>query len=461
MSRNLTFSTATLMLLLAGLTGCSFVTPFERPSVDVPAAWSVAPKAAAAPASVAVDWWRRFGSPELDRLVAEALVANQDLAAALARIEQARAGTRVAGASLLPGVEGSASASRSRSASKNRSHTANSDKLALTASYEADLWGRNAAARQSAEAALTASIFDKAALALVVQAEVASTYFEAVAFRRRLAIARDNLDLARQVLRMVEIQLQQGAATALDLARQRAAVASFEAQLPLLEQQLQSAQTALAVLLGRVPGSMEVEVASFEALTLPAITVGQPSDLLERRPDIRSVEADLLAANADIGAARAAFYPSVTLSASAAFDGLATGGTSTVTSVAAGLVAPIFSGGRLEGGLDRVEARQRELAASYRQTVLTAFKEVQDTLETVEASAARSGSLAIAADEAREALRLARISYGAGAADFLTVLDAQRTLLDSEDSLVQAELDRYATAADLFKALGGGWDVGI
>src|SRR5262249_15455492 len=182
----------------------------------------------------------------------------------------------------------------------------------------------------------------------VVQSEVASTYFDAVALKQRIAIASANLDAANQVLKLVQMQMNQGAATALDLAQQRTAVATFESQIPVLEQQLEADLTSLAILAGRAPGKTIVDIAKLDALTLPAIAAGQPSDLLERRPDIAEAEANLLAANANIGVARAEFFPSLTLSPQLAISGLASSGTATAASIAAGLVAPIFEGGQLE-----------------------------------------------------------------------------------------------------------------
>jgi NodT family efflux transporter outer membrane factor (OMF) lipoprotein len=449
--------TAVLLTVAYALAGCSLVPDYERPSTPAQPAWSTPAAASVAAVPVSADWWQHFASPELDALMAEALAANQDLAAAIARIDQARANTRIAGAPLLPSVEASGSTSGTRSRTNQHTHGSSSGEALLTASYEIDLWGKNASGLESSKHTLTATAFDGDALALVIQSEVASTYFDAVSLRQRLAIARENLAAAQQVLKLVQIQMAQGAATALDLAQQRTAVATFEAQIPTLEQQLAADQTSLAILLGRAPGGTTVERDKLDALTLPAIAAGQPADLLERRPDIAEAEASLKAANADIGVARAAFYPSLTLSASAAISGLATSGASTAASIAAGLIAPIFEGGALEGQLDLTKARKQELVASYRQTVLTSFKEVEDALSTVETSAARVRSLQTAADQAREAFRLAQLSYGAGASDFLTVLDAQRTLLDNEDSLVQAERDRFTAAASLFKALGGGW----
>lgn len=447
-----------LAIALAGVTaGCSLVPDYQRPSVPVPDAWTAAGSATVAAAPISPVWWQQFGSAELDSLMTEALVANQDLAAAMARIDQARGSRRIAGASMLPFVDASGSGSRQHSENDSDWRTTTSYDGVLTASYEIDLWGKNAAGLQSAEAALASSVFDKDALTLVLQADVASTYFLAVALKERLTIARENLDAARQILQLVDVRFQQGAASALEVAQQRAAVASFEAQVPQLAQQLAAAETSLDILLGRAAGQTDFRAESLNLLALPEIAAGQPSILLERRPDIRKSEADLLAANADIGAARAAFYPSITLSASAGLEGMATGGASALASVVAGLVQPIFTGGTLEGELERTKARRAELVANYRQTVLTAFKEVQDALTTVETSAARAASLSTAADESRNAFRLAQVAYAAGASDFLTVLDAQRTQLSNEDSLVQAELDRYTTAAGLFKALGGGW----
>ena len=450
-------SLALLLVFACGLAGCSLVPGYDRPSVPTQAEWGTSPSAVNTAVPVTADWWQRFASPELDKLMAEALAANQDLAAAIARIDQARANTRISGAPLLPSIDAAGSVAGTRTRTSRQTRNSSSGQALLTASYEVDLWGKNAAGLEAAQHALNATTFDKDALALVVQSEVASTYFDAVALRQRLAIARENLAAARQVLKLVQIQMAQGAATALDLAQQRTAVATFEAQIPTLEQQLEADQSSLAILLGRAPGNTNVEMAKLDALILPAIAAGQPADLLGRRPDIAEAEANLKAANADIGVARAAFYPSLTLSASAAISGLATSGASTAASLAAGLVAPIFEGGQLEGQLDLTKGRKQELVATYRQTVLTSFKEVEDALSTVETSAAHEKSLQTAADQAREAFRLAQLSYSAGASDFLTVLDAQRTLLDNEDSLAQAQSDRLTAAAGLFKALGGGW----
>jgi NodT family efflux transporter outer membrane factor (OMF) lipoprotein len=450
------FSAALFALLLAG---CSMVPEYERPATPTPKAWPAEAVVRASAEPVTAEWWRRFGSSELDGLIAEAMAANQDLAAAMARIDQARANARVAGAPLLPTLDGSGSVNRSYDDLERSRDSSNRYNGLLTANYELDLWGKNAAGLQSAEAAVTSSVFDKDTVLLVLQTDVATTYFQILALQDRMKIARDNLAAAQELLRLISVQFEQGAASALDVARQRNTVASFEAQIPQLEQSVVAAQTSLAILLGRAPGGRIASANTLGSLKLPAIAPGQPSTLLERRPDIGRAEADLLSADADIGAARAAFYPSITLSISTGIEGVASGGASALASLVAGLVQPIFTAGRLEGELEGTKARRVELAANYRQTVLTAFKETIDALSGVNTSEAREALLRTAAESAEEAYRLADLNYRSGATDFLTVLDAQRTLLSSQDSLVQATLDRYTTAANLYKALGGGWSL--
>jgi NodT family efflux transporter outer membrane factor (OMF) lipoprotein len=452
------------------LSACSLVPGYETPEVAMSAAWE-APTAAAgsvtatpvaATGTVAeAGWWSRFGSGELDRLMAEALAANQDLAAALSRIEQARAALRIAGATLVPTFDASGSLSQEVGRHNGRNDESTGYGGQLLASYEIDLWGRNQAGVEAAVEQLASSAYDREALALVVQGDVASTYAGALAFKDRLAIARSNLELARQLLTLIEAQYAEGRTSALEVAQQRLTVSTQEAAIPTLEQQLRASENALAILLGRPPEGFRIEAASLTALALPQVAAGQPTDLLTRRPDIQKAEADLRAANADIGAARAAFFPTIDLTVEAAFTGLLSAGSpTTAATLASGLVAPIFSGGQLEGQLESTKARFAELVATYRQAVLVSLQEAEDALVAVDASGRRTGFLDEAVVQARDAFRLSQLRYVAGAVDFISVIDAQRSQLSAEDSLVQARLDRYNAAVDLFKALGGSWDAG-
>lgn len=442
---------ATLVLPLL-LAGCSLTPDYQRPEVPTPESWQT--RTAAAAPTVDAQWWQRFASPELDRLMEAAMTANQDVAAALARLEQARAAARIARAGELPTVDAGATVSRS-GGSDRRSRS--DGEAGLSVAYEADLWGARDADIEAARARFAASAFDLDAVRLVLQSELAAQYFQALALRDRLAIANENLRASRRLLELVQLRFDNGAASALELAQQRTSVFNQEAGIPNLEQQLQQTVNAIAVLLGRPPQGMTLAGASLAELALPEVDPGQPAALLERRPDVRRVEAQLVAANADIGAARAALYPSLRLSASGTVTGLLDGGSSTVGSLAASLAQSIFDGGRRRAQIEQSEARRTELAASYVRTVLEGFREVEDSLVAVRANEARAASLAQAAEQADEALRLATIRYEEGAEDLLTLLDSQRSRLSSQDALVQARLGRYTATTQLFKALGGGW----
>jgi len=452
---------------LVALSACSFVPEFETPKIAMPAAWEAAPPvtSVAAVSDDAADtvhtyvaWWSRFGSEELNSLMREALGANQDIAAALQRIEQARAAARIAGAGLLPRVDAGGNVSHDTQRRNGDWEADTSDRADIVASYELDLWGRNRANAEAAAANLAASAYDRDAIALVVQSELASAYITVLALKDRIAIAQNNLTLARELLQLIETQFEEGRSSGLEVAQQRLTVSTQEAAIPELERQLRAAETAIAVLLGRPPQGFRVAAPSLKVLALPAVAAGRPADLLTRRPDIRRAEADLRAANADIGAARATFFPTVDLSVSAAVSGLLTsGGATTAGSLAGSLVAPIFSGGALEGQLEQSRARHEELVAAYRRSVLTALKEAEDALVSIDANSRRSELLARAAEEARDAFRLSQLRYVAGAVDFISVIDAQRSQLSAEDSLVQAELARFDAVIDLYAALGGGW----
>ena len=259
------------------------------------------------------------------------------------------------------------------------------------------------------------------------------------------------------MLRLVQLRYDNGAANALELAQQKTTLLNIEASLPALRLSLEQTHHALAVLLGRAPGGFTVAATTLAGLLPPAIAADAPSSLLLRRPDIRAVESQLIAANADIGAARAALLPNLSLSASAGIDGLVTGGGSTLLSLAASLSQAIFNGGRLRSQVQLAEAQKRELAESYIQTVLLALQDVEDNLVAVGTNAQRAALLERSTEQARLTYQLARTRYDVGADDLLTLLDAQRTRLSSEDSLVQAGLARQTAAISLFMALGGGY----
>lgn len=448
-------------IILASLTAvllssCSMVPGYERPQTAVPAAWN---GSGTGSAQMAREWWQSFGDPELDKLMATALNQNLDIRAALHRVEQSRAALKISGSSLIPSVDATGGAGRSRTnPDTGRTITATSLRAGAGVSYELDLFGANRAAIEAADAGYVGSQFDRDAVSLVVMGDVASTYFNLLNARQRLTIADRNLKNAREVLKIVDARYQAGTVSALDLAQQESSLASAEAVRATTAQNVSISENALAVLLGQAPKSLTVQKDTLEKITIPAIDPGQPSSLLGRRPDILKAEADLVAANANIGAARAAFFPSVTLGLdwSLATSGLGDPAT-TALGLASALAAPIFQGGRLEGGVEQATARQAELAENYRKTVLVSLQEVENALTAEKTAARREELLARAMQKSRQAYNYARQQYDAGIIDFQALLDTQNTLLSAEDNHAQARNERLQAAVSLYLALGGGW----
>ncbi len=464
-----------VLIVLGALAACSLSPEYRRPAVPTPAAWSepvvnvapaLMPIAAVGSPSAWPDaaWWQGFRTPALSVLVEIARRNNADLEAALARIVQADAQVRVAGAGLWPVLDASVEAGRDWRNAGRGLNGSMSYGAALTANYQVDLFGGIRAGVDAARIAAELSRFDREAVALSVVSGVAVTYFQVLQFRNRLTVAERNLEIAESVLRLVETRVREGAASPLDLYQQRTAVAGQRAALPSLRTQERQAINALSTLLGEVPGIVALDDAWLLEIAPPSVAPGLPSELLNRRPDIRTAEARLQVANAQIGVARAAYFPTVELTGrdgyastvlSGLFDPLGT-----TYGLAAGIAQTVFDGGRRDGQVDVAKARQDELIAAYRQSVLVAFADVEDALTAAANAETREALQLDAVEQAREAYRLAEARYREGATDLLAVLDAQRSLYQAEDQVVQSRFERLQAAVDLFSALGGGWATG-
>jgi NodT family efflux transporter outer membrane factor (OMF) lipoprotein len=456
-----TLSRKTLCIAIAlALAGCATVSPTLQPNVTAPAKWNEGSAERSTPLST--EWWGAFESGELKALVDAALAGSPDLVIAAERVRQAEAQVQIAGASLFPSLSVGAGSSRRVTDSEGTpARRSDSSSLTFSASYELDLWGRNAAGVRAADASLRATAFDRDTARLTLIAGVATSYFEILSLRGRLAIARENLAIAERVQSLVEIRARNGAASQLDVERQRAQVLSQRAALLPLEQLERQTLAALAVLVGHVPEGFEVRAASLADLRIPAVNPGLPAELLVRRPDLAAAEAQVVAANGNVTAARAALLPSIELTGSAGLSSAALlsflSGPQSAVSLALSLLQPIFDGGRLRGQVAVSESRERELVESYRKAILSAFADVEQALVAVSRSAQREALQAQVQESARNALRLAEIRYREGADDLLAVLEAQRTLFQAQDQLASIRLDRLAGAVALYKALGGGW----
>jgi NodT family efflux transporter outer membrane factor (OMF) lipoprotein len=296
---------------------------------------------------------------------------------------------------------------------------------------------------------------------LTVVSGVATTYFQALGLQDRLQVARENLANAESVLKLVREQGRVGTTTDLNIAQQETVVAGLRAAIPPLQQQFSQALDALAILLNRSPNDMRLASQSLVPLPVPVVAPGLPSELLERRPDVREAEAQLIAANANIKVARAAFFPSITLTASGGFESFALSNflspASAIYTVAAALAQPIFEGGRLSGQLDYSKGRYEELLQNYRKAVISAFSNVEDALAATRRTAEQQESQQVAVTKARRAYEIAQLQYGVGSTDLLTVLNTENALFSANDLLAQIRIARMQALVSLFNALGGGW----
>ncbi|MCH8543160.1 MAG: efflux transporter outer membrane subunit [Alcanivorax sp.] len=446
---------ATALGAVLFVSGCG-TTPVQQVPSSPPEGWEYA-SPQARDAWPARDWWRAFGSAELDQLMVHAQAGNPDLGAAAARVLQAEAQARVAGASLLPNVDLGLDASRSGLVEQGGASGSYSSSLG--ASYELDFWGANRARRDGARAALQATAFDRETVAITLSAGVASAYLQVLSLQERLEIARLNLEIAEEILRVVEARVGSGAGTPLDLARQRAVVARQRASVQPLLQQERDARAALALLLGRVPQGFAVD-GNLADILIPEVMAGLPAELLVRRPDIRQQEARLLAADADIAVARAAFLPGVRLTGavgtrSDVFSELFSG--DLLYNIGASLTQPIFNAGRLRAQRDLSEARKLELLELYRGAIQRAFAEVDLSLSDIETLSEQAFQQEIELTQTRRAFTLAEARYREGADDLLTLLDAQQSLYQAEENNGLLRLAQMQAIVTLYRVLGGGW----
>lgn len=460
------------------LSGCALGPDFLRPGSSLPEQYRDAPTAspAANPAADATvsanpavnpDWWKLFSDPMLDELVAQALENNQDLQAAVARMEAAEAAAREARAEFFPAVDLSGSSSRNRSSGETvagqntgGSVTANDRRMALGINYELDLWGRIRRSNEAARAMALSSQFGRDALRISLSSQVANTYLSLLSLDAQLQTTRETLQSREQTLKIVRARLDAGTASALDLAQAESAVAAAQAQVNQLRRERGVGETQLALLTGK-PG-LKLVPGDFARLPMPPMPpVGLPSSLLEVRPDVRQAEEQLVAANARIGMARSAFFPTISLtgllgSESASLSNLFSSSAS-IWSYGAALAMPIFDGGRTGARVDQATAAQKEAVANYQKTLQTAFKEVSDALIRLKEYSEEEIALATQVDTAQRSLKLAQTRYEAGYSGFMEVLDSQRSLNSAQMLYLAGHKNSLSAAVDLFKALGGGW----
>lgn len=440
-----------IIVVSLGLTACSLAPHYQRPQLAMPVGWSEVAGVGTSDRPAAVPFWQELGNDELIDFTETALAQNLDLEAALHRIDQARAQVRIAGAPLYPSVDATGGASRSYQDPRNTSAA----RATGSVSYEVDLWGRNRSNQAAAVQRADAVAFDREALRLIISADTASFYAQALSLNERIRIAQSNLSNAEEVLRIIEARYEVGMVSGLEVSQQRVAVNSFRAAVASLEQQRSTTLHALALLLGQAPQALRPPQQTLASLKIPAVDLTPPATLLAARPDIERSEATLRAANADIGAARAAFFPSLNLGLDAAIAAGFGGPSTSAVSLASSLLAPIFTGGRLTGNLENVTARERELAAQYQKTVLVAFQEVEDALSAYKNANEQAAISVQTVTESENAYNIAKARFDAGAIDYLNLLEAQRSLYQAQDNQITVYQAQITAFVDLRRALGG------
>jgi len=463
MTRRLPFILVTL-----ALSGCMVGPDYERPAMPLPGAFA-GPSAVASPAaadSVPAQWWRLFADPVLDDLVATALANNTDIIQAVARIEEADANVRVVNSALFPQLNAGATGGRSAYSNKVAvpeppgALLQNNLLLELTASYEIDFWGKLRRASEAARAQDLSTRYAKDVVTLSIEALTTQTYFALRSLDAQIASTRSTLDSREQTLAIVRRRADSGLASDLDVRQAEVARADVAFQ---LDDFLRQRDLALH-LLGTLTGKLDLTLSPGDIAQLPlpaSPPPGLPSALLERRPDIRQAEQDVVAANAEIGVAKAMLFPTITLTGAFGGESAALAGLFTlpgrIWTLGAGLSAPIFEGGRLVAEVDVQYARRAQSVANYQKTIQTSFREVSDALTNVRQYAATERDARASADAARAALHLANIRYEAGYTQFLDVLDSQRSLNIAEIALIRSRQNLLSADVDLMTALGGGW----
>jgi NodT family efflux transporter outer membrane factor (OMF) lipoprotein len=491
------------MVLAAGtalvLAGCTVGPNFKAPTWASPASWFSGLKEAVPPVrSIPVaepmdaNWWNLFHDPELTKLEDEVAAQNLDVRTAAIRVAESQAQLGIAQAAFFPTLNANGSYTRTKAsnvgqfASAPNPLGANGEsgntagglrsanlapfsvyQLGLGASWEPDLFGYVRRSVESAKASVQASAEAERAVLLSTLAQVAQEYIDLRGVQAQLHIAHDNLRTAQQSLQLTEQRAAGGVTTDLDVANASAQVRITAAQIPQLEEQEAADINALSLLMGQPPNALRTQLATPEAIppVPPRVPVGLPSELARRRPDVMQAEAQLHAATANIGVAVASFYPSITLSGSIGLQSLypakLINWNARDYSTGPGITIPIFQGGQLTATLHLRKEQQKEAVLNYQKTVLQAWHDVDNALTAYQAEQARRDELIQAETQNRRALALAQSRYQQGVADFLTVLDAERSLLSTQEQLAQSTTTVSTNLVALYKALGGGWETAL
>ena len=460
------FRTSLSVAFAALLIAACATTPPGAQSSDVPVAPSWNQLSQANPAlamnanaEVEHDWWRNFGDPTLDALIAEAIANNKSLQIAVARIEEARANRGIARSRLFPEIAGAASAQRGNQGFQTFDRTFNAADVTIDASWEVDLFGRNQARTAEAGAILQSEEAAMQAVQVALLAEVARNYFDVRNYERQIVLTEQNLETQRMTLSLIQAQLQGGFSSDFDVQRAAAQVSTTEAQLPLLRAAQDAAVNRLNTLLGMPPGSRDEMIEAPRDLRPldPQIVVAAPATVLVARPDVRAAERRFAASISATDAATADLFPTISLTAFFGLQGVSGLAGATPWGIGAGLIQPILNFGRIESQIDAADARQRQAFLDYQQRVLEALEDMETALSSYVQETTRNASLSAAVAQDRRAAELARQQYLNGFTSLLDVLVAERDLLAAEANQAASDASLRKNLVAIYTAAGGGW----
>lgn len=453
------------LLAAAALAGCTLGPDYRRPEIAAPAAFQYEPKDAAATADTL--WWQQFHDPVLDALIAEALAHNTNVQIAAANVEQAAALLTQTRSQLFPALGVGAGAQRERTREPafaalipNYPNPASAYQAALQASWEIDLWGRIRRQSEAAYANVLAGAEARRGVILTLVAQVATSYLQLRGLDAQLSVAHKTLDTYKESVDLFTLQFQYGQVSQMNVAQAQSQYETAAAQIPLIESQIAQTQSSLAVLIGRDPGPIARGKSMYE-LQLPQVPAGVPSALLERRPDLLQAEQQLIAANAQIGAAKALYFPTISLTG--AFGNASNelsklfSGPARVWSYAGTLAGPIFSFGAVSGQVAQAEAAQQAALLSYRLAIRNAFADVDNALVANQKLHEQLDAQRKLVAALQQYTELARLQYDGGYAPYSTVLQAEQALFPAELNLVSIRAQLFGSAVNLYKAMGGGW----
>lgn len=447
------------------LTGCAIGPDYQRPVSSLPATYAEAlPTASQSP--IENNWWIHFQDPTLNALIDQALNKNADIRIAMARVEQAAAVAREAGAAFFPEIDATASGSNRQQSTKTASWSANSARqvnlrsAALTTSYELDIWGRVRRANETVQASLLASQYSRDAIRLSIAGLIANNYLALRAYDAEIAVTAESLASRQDSLKLVKTRVDAGLVSPLDLYQAEGALAALQAQASSLRLQRELSEHQIALLTGNP--ELKIATGDLRQLPLPPIPPANlPAALIAARPDVRQAEETLVAANAGIGLAKAGYYPKFSLTGSLGSESKTLGdlfsaGANT-WSLGIGLLMPVLDFGRTSARIDQAQALNQQSLIAWENTLQTAFKEVRDALVSLRENSAIETAQNSRVDSARKALDLTQRRYEAGYSGYLEVLDAQRTSNEALLAMITTRQARLAASVNLFKAIGGGW----